>query len=170
MRIFRLRAALLLRGVGVVLWNSCARKSEWGDPLIESHQRPAVGVSAILVRGATVLLGQRLAGHGAGTWQFPGGHLEFGESIEDCAKREVFEETGLSLVAVRLGPYTNDLFRAEGCHYITLFAIAQDSGGGAAVREPEKCAAWAWFRWDALPQPLFLPIVNLLPLGFSPFH
>jgi 8-oxo-dGTP diphosphatase len=61
------------------------------------------------------------------------------------------------------------VFTAEGRHYITLFAIAEDDGGVAEVREPEKCAAWAWFRWDSLPEPLFLPIINLLRLGFSPF-
>jgi 8-oxo-dGTP diphosphatase len=102
-------------------------------------------------------------------WQFPGGHLEFGESVEDCARREVFEETGLELVNVRLGPYTNDVFVDEQRHYITLFVIASDSGGDAEVREREKCAAWEWFRWDALPKPLFLPIANLLRLEFSPF-
>ena len=137
--------------------------------MTEPQQRPAVGVSAILVRGETVLLGRRLASHGAGAWQFPGGHLEFGESVVDCARREVLEETGLMLASVRLGPYTNDVFVAEGRHYITLFVIAEDAGGDAVVREPEKCAEWAWFRWDALPAPLFLPIANLLRLRFSPF-
>ncbi len=138
--------------------------------MIAAQQRPAVGVAVILVRGNLVLLGRRLASHGAGAWQFPGGHLEFGESIKDCARREVLEETGLTIVNLEIGPYTNDVFAAERRHYITLFVIATDSGGTAEVREPEKCAEWVWFRWDALPQPLFLPIENLLHMGFSPLH
>lgn len=136
--------------------------------MTEAQRRPAVGVAAIVVRGETVLLGRRLASHGAGAWQFPGGHLEFGESVEECARREVLEETGLALASLRLGPYTNDVFTDAGRHYITLYVIATDSGGAAEVREPEKCAEWAWFRWDALPRPLFLPIENLLRAGFSP--
>lgn len=128
--------------------------------------RPAVGVSTIIVNGAQVLLGLRIAGHGAGTWQFPGGHLEFGESVEDCARREAREETGLELGASRMGPYTNDIFAAEHLHYITLFVIAEYAGGTPEVCEPDKCARWEWFAWDALPEPLFLPVANLARQGF----
>jgi hypothetical protein len=35
--------------------------------------------------------------------------------------------------------------------------------------EPEKCAEWAWFSWDDLPQPLFIPIQNLFKQGYNPF-
>src|SRR5205085_103309 len=78
-------------------WYACQARSEslparqvdsWSEHVMEPQRRPAVGVSVILLRGGLVLLGQRLASHGAGTWQFPGGHLEFGEAIEDCARRE----------------------------------------------------------------------------------
>jgi 8-oxo-dGTP diphosphatase len=55
--------------------------------------RPKVGVAVIVVKDTRILLGKRVNSHGSGTWQFPGGHLEFGEPIEDCAKRELFEET-----------------------------------------------------------------------------
>ncbi len=46
-------------------------------------RRPHVGVAIIVVKGNRVLLGKRKNTHGSGTWQFPGGHLEFNESIED---------------------------------------------------------------------------------------
>lgn len=130
--------------------------------------RPAVGVSTVIVNGDQVLLGLRIAGHGAGTWQFPGGHLEYGEAIEACARREAREETGLELGEVRLGPYTNDIFAAEGRHYITLFAIASYVGGTPEICEPDKCACWEWFSWDALPEPLFLPVANLMGQGLAP--
>lgn len=133
---------------------------------MSKHDRPAVGVAVIIRKADQILLGLRLAGHGAGTWQFPGGHLEFGETIEACARREVCEETGLELGDVQLGPYTNDIFAAKDRHYITLFALADYAGGTPHVCEPDKCARWAWFAWDALPQPLFLPIVNLLRTGY----
>lgn len=131
-----------------------------------THQHPRVGVAVIITNAGNVLLGLRISSHGAGTWQFPGGHLEFGESIEDCARREVREETGLELGNLRLGPYTNDIFASEGRHYVTLFVLADYAGGRPEVREPDKCARWEWFRRDNLPQPLFLPIENLLRQGF----
>jgi hypothetical protein len=42
---------------------------------VSQHTRPAVGVAVIIRDGARILMGLRTAGHGAGTWQFPGGHL-----------------------------------------------------------------------------------------------
>ena len=129
--------------------------------------RPYIGVAVIVIRDERVLLGKRINSHGEGTWQFPGGHLEFGESIEDCAKRELFEETGLAIDRLRRGPYTNDIFAAEHKHYVTLFVIADKTHGDPTVREPNKCERWEWFRWADMPQPHFLPIVNLLAQGFS---
>jgi mutator protein MutT len=124
--------------------------------------RPYIGVAVIVIRNGRVLLGKRKHAHGAGTWQFPGGHLEYGESIEACARRELFEETGLSILNLRMGPFTNDIFEAEKKHYVTLFVIADQTAGEAGVKEPDKCERWDWFRWSEMPKPQFLPIVNLL--------
>jgi 8-oxo-dGTP diphosphatase len=133
---------------------------------MEHPQRPAVGVAVIIRKNNQILLGWRIAHHGAGSWQLPGGHLEYGETPEVCAMREVMEETGLSISNPRRGPYTNDIFATEGRHYITLFVIADYAGGVPEVREPDKCARWEWFSWDALPQPLFLPLENLAREGY----
>ena len=129
-------------------------------------KRPLVGVAVIVIKDNRVLLGQRKNAHGAGTWAFPGGHLEFNESIEDCAVREVFEETGIRIKNLRYGPYTNDIFEAEGRHYVTLFLIADYDSGQPAVREPDKCEKWAWAEWPPSLQPQFLPIKNLLKQNF----
>lgn len=131
---------------------------------------PRVGVAVIIVRDGKVLLGKRLNAHGAGTWAFPGGHLEFNESIEGCARREVFEETGLSVKDPRYAAYTNDLFRRENKHYVTLFVTATIDAGTPWVKEPDKCETWQWFAWDSLPSPLFLSLKNLLDQGFSPLE
>lgn len=129
---------------------------------------PRVGVGVIVLREGLVLLGGRVGSHGAGTWALPGGHLEFGESVEQCARREVMEEAGLCLTTIVPGPYTSDLFAVEQKHYVTLFVVAQCPAGEPELREPHKCSAWQWFRWSALPQPLFPPLASLRGTGFVP--
>ena len=87
---------------------------------------------------------------------------------EACARREVLEETGLSIRDLKLGPYTNDLFTEETKHYITLYVVARYAGGPLENREPDKCAQWDWFAWRDLPRPRFLPLGNLCNLPFDP--
>jgi 8-oxo-dGTP diphosphatase len=127
-----------------------------------------IGVGVLVVRGGRVLLGERLGAHGAHTWAPPGGHLEFGETVESCARREVREETGLEIDGVKEAPYTSDVFEADRKHYITLFVTAQSDSGEPVVREPAKCSDWKWFSWGDLPRPLFAPLKTLFARGFVP--
>lgn len=131
------------------------------------EKRPKVGVGVIIVKDGKVLLGKRRGSHGAGGWSFPGGHLEFKESVEDCAKRETLEETGLLLETFIVGPYTNDYFEKEDKHYITLFMIAKIDSGEPKNLEPEKCEGWEWFDWNNLPDELFGPVERLKATGFE---
>ena len=127
--------------------------------------RPHVGIAVMVVKDNRVLLGKRKNAHGSGTWAFPGGHLEFNESIETCAKREVLEETGIQIKNLRYGPYTNDIFTDEDKHYVTLFVTADYDSGTPMVKEPHKCEKWGWFQWPPNVKPCFLPIKNLLELN-----
>jgi 8-oxo-dGTP diphosphatase len=126
-------------------------------------QRPRVGVAVVVTKEGKVLLGKRKGSHGAGTWSFAGGHLEFGESVEACARRELLEETGLEIhsVALELGPWTNDHID-ENKHYITLFVFVDQFSGTPTLLEPDKCEGWDWFDWDHLPSPLFVPVQALI--------
>ena len=129
---------------------------------------PQVGVGVLIVQNGCVLLGKRKGAHGAGTWSAPGGHLEFGESIEECARREVLEETGLELQNIQYGPFTNNVFEADNKHYVTVFVLASSVGSEAKLLEPDKCEGWSWFEWSALPEPLFPPLSTLLKQGYEP--
>ncbi|GAB4278214.1 MAG: NUDIX hydrolase [Opitutales bacterium] len=126
-------------------------------------QYPRIGVGVLIQNEhGEVLFGKRKNAHGEGSWAFPGGHLEYGETPEACAHRETLEETGLSIENVRRITFTNDIFEAENKHYITLFMAGQSTGGTPRNLEPHKCDAWHWFPWGQWPSPLFLTIENLL--------
>ncbi|MBO4480565.1 MAG: NUDIX domain-containing protein [Alphaproteobacteria bacterium] len=109
-----------------------------------------------------VLLGKRLSTHGNGTWAPPGGHLEFGESPEKCASRELMEETGIIIPENKFHiiSFTNDIFPDK--HYVTLHYRADNVVDVPQIQEPDKCERWEWFNLDKLPLPLFLPAYNLL--------
>jgi 8-oxo-dGTP diphosphatase len=132
------------------------------------QNRPAIGVAVIVMKNGKVLLGKRINSHGSGTWAFPGGHLEFNESIDDCAKREVFEETGLSIKNLQRAAFTNDIFEEEKKHYVTLFVVSEYDSGELQIKEPDKCEEWNWFSWNEFPEPLFLSLKNLLDQEFNP--
>lgn len=130
--------------------------------LITTEKRPRIGVGCVVQREGKVLLGQRKGAHAVGYWGFPGGHLEFGESVESCATRELFEETGLKPTSMRLGPWVENLMEDGQKHYITLFVFVDSFEGEPELLEPEKCEGWHWYNWESLPDPLFSPIPSLL--------
>lgn len=133
------------------------------------NKRPLIGVGVVVVKAGLVLLGRRKNAHGHGSWHFPGGHLEFNEAIDACARREVMEETGLTIKNLKKGPYTNDFFEKEAKHYVTLFVIADYNQGEPTVREPHKCETWQWFDWNDLPHPQFVSLQNFITSGYTPF-
>ena len=81
--------------------------------VMESN-RPKVGLGVyILNEKSELLLLRRKGAHGESTWCAPGGHLEFGESFEACAKREAKEESDLDIEHPRVVVVTNDIFLEE---------------------------------------------------------
>lgn len=97
-----------------------------------------VGVSVILRTpwGYPMLL--RKGSHGAGTWCFPGGHLEHGESVLACAMRELEEELGVTPDLMNILPWiTEDRWQPD-LHYITLYVHAHSSQMPLNL-EADKC-------------------------------
>ena len=117
-------------------------------------QRPKVGIGVIVIKDGKILIGKRTTSHGAGTYAFPGGHLEHLESFEDCAKRETMEEAGIEIENVRFSFVTNLVAYAPK-HYVHLGLVADWKSGDPKVCEPDKCGGWDWYDFDNLPTPLF---------------
>ncbi|KAK9905980.1 hypothetical protein WJX75_010048 [Coccomyxa subellipsoidea] len=131
-------------------------------------REPRVGVGVLIFRGENVLVGRRLGAHGRGEFALPGGHLEFGESWEDCAKREVLEETGLQLSNLRFETAVNSVF-GEAAHYVTIFMRGDaDEAAEARVLEPDKCEEWIWVPWHDIPRPIFFPLQLLQESDYEP--
>ncbi len=123
---------------------------------------PYVGVGCVVVREGRLLLVRRQGEHGAGSWSTPGGHLDFGETPEDCAARETLEETGISVSNVAFVAITNDIFPDDEKHYVTVWMAAKADAGEAAIHDASEIAQVGWFAPTDLPEPLFLSLKNLL--------
>jgi 8-oxo-dGTP diphosphatase len=124
---------------------------------MEEKQRPKVGIGVMIFKDNKVLLGKRKNSSGAGEFAWPGGHLEFGESFEDCAKRETMEEAGIKINNVRFLRLMN-FKNSSGKHYADIGLVADWASGDPKTMEPEKCEGWDWYNLDNLPQPLFGPV------------
>lgn len=124
---------------------------------------PRVGVAIMIKKDDKILLGYRKSELGKNTWGLPGGKLEFGEELIDCAIRELQEETNLIVKPkhLRLLGISNAIFDDE-LHYITVIYSAKKFTGELTVLEPDKCEAWTWFDYYNTPKDLFLPLKNFL--------
>ncbi|MEI7512129.1 MAG: NUDIX domain-containing protein [Candidatus Uhrbacteria bacterium] len=123
--------------------------------------RPKVGIGVMILKDGKVLLGKRKSSHGAGEYSFPGGHLEYMESFEECAKRETREECGVEIENVRF-LFLGNLKSYAPKHYVQISFVADWKSGEPQVLEPEKMADWAWYPIDEIPKPHFTMIPNVI--------
>jgi 8-oxo-dGTP diphosphatase len=125
---------------------------------MEEIKRPKIGHGVMIEneRGE-LLLGLRQGSHGAGEWCFPGGHLEFGETLEESAKREVKEETGLEIGKLVLISLADEMryIKSDGKHYVNIGFRGEYLGGEPRVMESNKYKEWRWFKPEELPDNLF---------------
>ncbi len=118
-----------------------------------NETRPLIGIGVVVEKDSKILVGKRLSGHGAGTYQIPGGHLEHGETFEECSQREVMEETGLTIGTLTLVSISNDI--AYEKHYVSLGMHATWESGIPHAHEIEIASEWNWVDPHQLPEPMF---------------
>lgn len=109
-----------------------------------------IGVAIVVLNTYDkVLLGRRLGGYKAGYLGCPGGRIEHGELVLDCAKRELKEETGLVLKDLSyLGVVKETQEKNDFVHFVCVARVTLEN---PTVMEPDKCEEWKWF------EPKFLP-------------
>ena len=116
-----------------------------------------MGVGVVFVRQGRVFLAQRQGSHGEASWGSAGGHLEFGETLEECARREAMEELGVRVGELRALCLSNIV--AYGHHYVDVEFL-----GEIGEQEPVPIPGdgsfgqYGWFPLDEPPEPLFEPM------------
>ena len=111
--------------------------------------RPQLAVSGAIFRDGKVLLVRRSRSPGNGFYSFPGGSVEFGESLETALHREVDEETGLRIEILEFAGWREVLPAAgDGGHYLIMSFAARWT-----AREPvlnDEHDDFMWIAPDAI--------------------
>jgi 8-oxo-dGTP diphosphatase len=126
------------------------------------------GVGVMILKDNKVLLGKRNIDPvkadselgGSDCWTMPGGKMHFGEKIQDTAKREVKEETGLIARKLKVVSIGNEI--VKDAHFVTIGFLCDDFEGELKAMEPEEIVEWKWFPLDKIPNPIFPPSLKLL--------
>lgn len=111
---------------------------------------PKLAVAVLIGRENEVLLGRRGAHtREPGKWSFPSGFVERGERVEDAARRETLEETGLT---VELGPVLTVISSPGETVVLAVYPAVAFSGEPSADDDlTELC----WFPLENLPELAF---------------
>jgi mutator protein MutT len=116
-----------------------------------------VGVGALLVnpRGE-LFLAQRgpQAKNERGLWEFPGGSVEFGETLAEALRREMQEEYGVQIEVGELLDVADHILPEEGQHWVSPSFICRIVSGEPRILEPEKCSQIGWFAPQDVPEAL----------------
>ena len=120
---------------------------------MQNEARPLVGVGVMFLRDQKVFLAKRQGSHGDSHWGWAGGHLEHGESFEDCARREAMEELGVVVGGLRFLCVSNVI--AYGRHFVDIEFVGEIGDQEPKIAEPDAFSESGWFDMNDLPKPIF---------------
>ena len=107
---------------------------------------PVIGAAVVVWRGDEVLLVRRGKAPRKGEWSLPGGHQQVGETVRDCALRELKEETGLSAEILGLVDVVDAIYRDESGgvaqHFTLIDFAARLTGGELRAGDDATDARW----------------------------
>ncbi|MDD2367163.1 MAG: NAD(+) diphosphatase [Desulfuromonadaceae bacterium] len=121
----------------------------WGKrcPSCSSEHYPHIHPCIIvLVRRDKELLLIRNAAWGVGRFSMVAGFIEFGESLEECVEREVFEETGIEVTNIRYVGSQSWPFPSQ-----LMIGFTADYAGGEVAADGIEVVEAGWFHEDNLP-------------------
>ena len=91
-----------------------------------------------------------------GLWEFPGGSVEFGETLADALKREMREEYDIEIAVGELLDVVDHILPKEGQHWVSPAFLCTIVSGFPLIQEPEKCSEIGWFAPEVIPDDLTL--------------
>lgn len=126
-----------------------------------------LGVGTLILNSEKkILLGYRTVKPAENTWSPTGGHLEFGETFEECAIREVKEETNLDIESPTFITTTNHILSPQ-YQFVLIHMQAYYSGAQQIInKEPHKAREWQWFSYTNLPENLTPSLIYIQQKGF----
>ena len=147
---------------------------EWGIKAIDffknkTRQPKKIGVGVgvmILNKEGKILLGLRSEDKNGSAfkltscWTMPGGKLEYEENFEECAKREVLEETGIELKNIKVICVNDN--KNEHARYVTIGFLSENCEATPKIMEPDEIIEWKWFDLNDLPENMYFPSTKLL--------
>jgi len=111
-----------------------------------------IGIFVLNSKNDKILLGKRF---GEGFWSLPGGKLNFGDSFEDCAVKELYKQTKLAIIKERLVELCsfNALDKKNKYHSLEIDFLLK-------LTEKEECEVinndkfsfetWSWYNFDEM--------------------
>lgn len=109
----------------------------------DTTQKIVVATKAIIGYNEKYLLIRRSDNDetGAGTWEFPGGKLDFGESVEQCILREIREETGLAAEILGLA-YVTDFYTSPTRKVVLINYLCRADSDKVALSDEHTAYKW----------------------------